>query len=162
MENRTELSVLTKNESGVLLGLVNLSHLVFNPCVDFTQLNAWYNPDINRLSWEYTDTHIRVETGCWYLGIKRRGHNALMNGELGPHLVISWAQASQTPRDYHYPLDTRSNSHTHTVLWGMCLEHMGNGDMGHTSASTVIIPWGHTDTHTHTHMHVLHNTKTNV
>lgn len=62
-------------KGGVPLGSENLSHLVFNPCVDFTQLNAWHNPDINRLSWEYTQTHthLTAETGYWYLRIKRRG-----------------------------------------------------------------------------------------
>lgn len=108
----------------------------------------------------HTQTHTRVETGCWYLGIKRRGHNVLMKGELGPHLVISWAQASQTPRDYHYPLDT--HSHRRSALWGMCLEHMGNGDIGHTSAPTVIIPRG-VCTHTHTHTRVvLQNPNTHI
>ncbi len=65
-----------REKGEVSLGSVNLSHLVFNPCVDFTQLNAWYNPDINRLSWEYTHTHRHTHKGRdWLLvfGDKEEG-----------------------------------------------------------------------------------------
>lgn len=149
-------------KGGVPLGSENLSHLVFNPCVDFTQLNAWHNPDINRLFWEYTQTHthLTAETGYWYLRIKRGGHNVLMKWEVGP----TWLSAELKLAEHQGTIITPlTHTPTHKELWGMRLKHMGNGYMGHTSTLAVIISWGcvHTHTQTHTCVYDQQNTKTN-
>lgn len=66
-------------KGGVPLGSENLSHLVFNPCVDFTQLNAWHNPDINRLFWEYTQTHTHTLSGRdWLLVFEDKEEGGIM------------------------------------------------------------------------------------
>lgn len=108
----------------VSLGPINLSHLVFNPAVDFTQLNTWNNPDINKIPWEYrqhTHTHTltleEVETSYRWSG---REHNDLLKGELGP----TWLSAGLQPVKHQGTMIPPT--YTHLVLsagvytiWGM-------------------------------------------
>lgn len=103
----------TRRKVGVSLSLINLSHLVFNPCVDFTQLNAWYIPSVGCLGKTHTHTHTRVETGCWCPGMKGRGHNVLMKEALGS----TWLSAGVKPAKHQGTIITPpTHTHTHIML----------------------------------------------
>lgn len=100
----------------VSLGPINLSHLVFNPSVDFTQLNTWNNPDINKIPWEYRKpTHTRARRGrdpvllAGDKEVKGRVPNDLMKRELGP----TWLSAGLKPVKYQ---GTTIPQYTHLVL----------------------------------------------
>ena len=100
---------------GVSLGPINLSHLVFNPAVDFTQLNTWNNPDINKLPWEYP-THTRAQRGrdLW----SGRARKDLLKRELGP----TWLSAGLQPVKHQgtmIPPHTCTHSAAVYAIWGM-------------------------------------------
>lgn len=72
-----------------------------------------------------TLTCARVETDCWYLGIKRRGHNVLMEGELGP----TWLSAGLKPVEHQGTIITPL-THTHSALGHVFRTY---GEWGHGS-----------------------------
>lgn len=146
---------------GVLLSSVTLIHLVFTPSVDFTQLKACCNPDIDRPYWEYTLLHTQAPMqngwGCCLVSrINRREDNVLKKGSLGP----TWLSAGITLGKHQGTIITPLTSPLiHSVLWGMCVKTYGEWGHGWHLCSNCENPLGmqksYTDTKTLICMHTL-------